>query len=90
MGGSLLYHIDAEFNAKEDIYYARYMDYFILLTGTRWRLRQSVARLNELPDRGGFKQHPDKKYIGKISHGMDWLGAQFDEHGATREVVIYW
>lgn len=55
MGGSLLYHIDAEFNSKEDIYYARYMDGFILLAGTRWRLRQSVARFNEFPDRGGFK-----------------------------------
>lgn len=83
LGGSLLYHIDAEFNATEDIYYARYMDDFILLTRTRWRLRQSVALLNEFLDWGGFKQHPDKTYIGKISHGMDWQGAQFDEHGAT-------
>ncbi|EOC3345271.1 reverse transcriptase domain-containing protein [Escherichia coli] len=83
LGGSLLYHIDAEFNATEDIYYARYMDDFILLTRTRWRLRQSVVLLNEFLDWGGFKQHPDKTYIGKISRGMDWLGAQFDEHGAT-------
>ncbi|CSQ83036.1 hypothetical protein AW008_16430 [Shigella sonnei] len=52
----------------------RDMDNFILLTRTRWRLRQSVALLNEFLDWGGFKQHPDKTYIGKISHGMDWLG----------------
>ncbi|MEF9709481.1 reverse transcriptase domain-containing protein [Escherichia coli] len=36
LAGSLLYHIDADFNATEDIYYARYMDDFILLTQTRW------------------------------------------------------
>lgn len=83
LGASLLYHIDADFNAMEDIYYARYMDDFILLTQTRWRFRQCVARLSEYFDWGGFKKHPDKTYIGKVSHGLDWLGAQFDEHGAT-------
>ena len=83
LAGRLLYHIDADFNATEDIYYARYMDDFILLTQTRWRLRQCVARLSEYFDWGGFKKHPEKTYIGKLSHGMDWLGAQFNEHGAT-------
>ena len=72
-----------EFNAIEDIYYAGYMDNFMVLTRTRWRLRQCVARVNEYFEWGGFTQHPDKTYIGKLSHGMDWPGVQFDEHGAT-------
>lgn len=46
LGASLLYHIDADFSAMEDSYYARYMDDFMLLTPTRWRLRQCVSRLN--------------------------------------------
>lgn len=83
LGASLLYHIDANFNAIEGSYDARYMDDFMVLTPTRWRLRQCVARLNGYFDLGEFKQHPDKTYIGKLSHGMDWLGADFNEHGAT-------
>lgn len=83
LGASLLYHIDADFGAMEDSYYARYMDDFMLLTPTRWRLRQCVSRLNHYFEWGGFKQHPDKTYIGRLSHGMDWLGADFNEYGAT-------
>ncbi len=83
LGGSLLYFVDMEFNATEGIYYARYMDDFMVLTRTRWQLRKCVARLNEYFEWGGVTKHPEKTYIGKLSHGMDWLGVQFDESGAT-------
>ncbi|BAJ02812.1 reverse transcriptase domain-containing protein [Shewanella violacea] len=49
-----------------DIYYARYMDDFIIFTRTRWQLRRAVKRLNQFFNQFGFKQHPDKTYIGRI------------------------
>ena len=83
LGASLLYHVDMGFHSIEDIYYARYMDDFMVLTRTRWRLRQCVVKLNAYFELGGFQQHPEKTYIGRISHGMDWLGAEFNAHGTT-------
>ncbi|MXD28089.1 transposase, partial [Escherichia coli] len=71
LGGSLLYFADMEFNATDNICYARYMDDFIVLTRTRWQLRKCVARLNEYFDWGGFTKLPEKTYTGKLSHGMD-------------------
>lgn len=29
----------------------------------------------------GLEQHPGKTYIGRVSHGLDWLGYQFDGTG---------
>ncbi len=75
MGASLLYHIDCGFSHREGIYYARYMDDFLILTQTRWQLRRCIAQLNESLDVSGFEQHPDKTFIGRITRGFDWLGA---------------
>ena len=54
-----------------DIYYARYMDDFIIFTRTRWQLRRAVKRLNQFFNQFGFKQHPDKTYIGRIGLGNE-------------------
>ncbi|MBH3000329.1 transposase [Serratia marcescens] len=83
LGASLLYHVDVRFSSVEDIYYARYMDDFMVLTRTRWRLRQCVAQLNDYFDMRGFEPHPDKTFIGRTARGFDWLGAVFNEHGAA-------
>ena len=83
LGASLLYFVDMGFSSIEDIYYARYMDDFMVLTRTRRRLRQCVAKLNDYFDMRGFEQHPDKTFIGRTARGFDWLGAAFDEHGAA-------
>lgn len=42
IGGSLLHHVDSFFNAQEGVWYARYMDDFLLFTRTRWQLRRCV------------------------------------------------
>ena len=55
----------------------------MVLTRTRRRLRQCVAKLNDYFDMRGFEQHPDKTFIGRTARGFDWLGAAFDEHGAA-------
>ncbi|EBI7650076.1 transposase, partial [Salmonella enterica] len=82
MGASLLYHIDCGFSDREGIYYARYMDDFLILTQTRWQLRRCIAQLNDSLDVSGFEQHPDRTYIGRITRGFDWPGAWFEPGSA--------
>ncbi|BEO54296.1 hypothetical protein SMQE21_42360 [Serratia marcescens] len=83
IGGSLLHHVDSFFNAQEGVWYARYMDDFLLFIRTRWQLRRSVKRRHEFFDLGGFETHPDKTQLGRIKHGFDWLGVWFTSSGTT-------
>lgn len=83
MGAALLYHVDSHFAASQGIFYARYMDDFVLLTRTRWQLRRCVKQLHEFFNLGGFETHPDKTQLGRIEHGFDWLGVWFTPEGTT-------
>lgn len=83
MGAALLYHVDDHFAAVEGIFYARYMDDFVLLTRTRWQLRRCVKQLHEFFNLGGFETHPDKTQLGRIEHGFDWLGVWFTPAGTS-------
>ncbi|GAG33725.1 unnamed protein product, partial [marine sediment metagenome] len=55
----------------------RYMDDFIILSKTRWHLRKAISRLNEVISSLKLTLHPEKKFIGKINKGFDFLGYQF-------------
>ncbi|WP_205647190.1 reverse transcriptase domain-containing protein [Aeromonas jandaei] len=81
IGASLLWHIDADFAARGELYYARYMDDFIVLARTRWRLRDAVRRLNGYLAADGFSQHPAKTWIGRLDRGIDWLGGWYTTQG---------
>lgn len=85
IGGSLLYHVDCHFRtlSPEEVFYARYMDDFLLLTSTRWQLRRGIARLAEYFDVSGFERHPEKTQTGRIEKGFDWLGVWFGAEGPT-------
>lgn len=81
IGGSLLRHVDGYFGGKEDLFYVRYMDDFIIFTKTRWHIRKAIKRLHEFFDLGGFETHPDKTQLGRIEHGFDWLGIWYAPEG---------
>ncbi|HGS5347357.1 TPA: reverse transcriptase domain-containing protein [Vibrio cholerae] len=81
IGASLLYAIDSDFAQRPDLYYARYMDDFIILAHSRWRLRRAIATLRGHLAEGGFSLHPDKTQIGKLTKGFDWLGGWYNEQG---------
>lgn len=83
IGASLLRHIDGDISSRENVFYQRYMDDFIIFTKTRWQLRHIIKRLNEYFDLGGFEPHPDKTQLGKIQNGFDWMGVWFGSEGAT-------
>ncbi|QLK63802.1 transposase (plasmid) [Enterobacteriaceae bacterium Kacie_13] len=84
IGAALLYHIDSGFAGKEELFYIRYMDDFLILSKTRWGLRRAIKRLYFYLDQGGFDLHPDKTQMGKLVKGFDWLGLWFSPEGITR------
>lgn len=45
---------------SDEVFYARYMDDFLLLNRTRWQLRRGISRLAEFFDLSGFERHPEK------------------------------
>ncbi|EAN0642553.1 hypothetical protein EDY93_24885 [Salmonella enterica] len=57
------------------------MDDFLILSPTRWHLRQAVRMLNRHFAQAGFEQHPDKTFIGRVEKGFDWMGFWFTEKG---------
>ncbi|HFT1740465.1 TPA: reverse transcriptase domain-containing protein [Vibrio vulnificus] len=79
-----LYSIDEDFTKQPNLYYARYMDDFIILTKSRWQLRRAVRRLNRHLTAFHFEQHPNKTFIGKIDKGFDWMGFWFTHNGCTK------
>ncbi|WP_420919335.1 reverse transcriptase domain-containing protein [Vibrio navarrensis] len=79
-----LYSIDEDFAKQPNLYYARYMDDFIILTKSRWHLRRAVRRLNCHFTAFHFEQHPNKTFIGKIDKGFDWMGFCFTHNGCTK------
>lgn len=85
IGGSLLRHLDGYYCSfdLDEVFYARYMDDFLLLTRSRWPLRRGIARLAEFFDLSGFERHPDKTQTGRVEKGFDWLGIWFGPEGAA-------
>ncbi|WP_024531420.1 reverse transcriptase domain-containing protein, partial [Serratia fonticola] len=94
MGALHLWAVDNHFVRQPGIYYARYMDDFVILTKTRWQLRRQVASLNRFFNVYGFRQHPDKTFIGRTAKGFDWMGAQLGASGVTgvapRALANHW
>lgn len=82
MGAFHLTKMDAYF-AQKRLHYVRYMDDFVLLTQTRGQLRKAVRQLNQWFTAFGFRQHPDKTFIGRVAKGFDWMGAWLTDKGIT-------
>ena len=56
--------------------YVRYMDDIVLLARTRWELRRAIAALHEEIAALGLRLHRVKRFIGRTTHGFDFLGYQ--------------
>lgn len=83
MGALHLWAVDNHFSRQPGIYYARYMDDFIILAKSRWQLKRQVKSLNRFFNEYQFCQHPDKTFIGRTAKGFDWMGAQLNAQGAA-------
>ena len=81
MGGLLLKSLDD--SIKNDCFYVRYMDDWVILTKTRRQLRRVVKKMHQIMDRLKFKLARDKTYIGRIKRGFDFLGYRFSHRGLS-------
>jgi len=64
-------------------FYVRYMDDWVILAPTRWKLRTAIREVNRVMANLRVQQHPDKTSIGLIARGFDFLGFRFGANGLT-------
>jgi len=63
--------------------YLRYMDDWIILCPSRWKMRRAVKLMHQTLDTLGLRVHPDKTFIGRVSRGFDFLGVQFSSDDSS-------
>lgn len=67
--------------AELGCFYVRYMDDWVILTPTRWKLRRAIRAVNQVMNQLQVEKHPDKTFIGRIARGFDFLGYFFSGEG---------
>ena len=67
--------------AELGCFYARFMDDWVVLAPTRWKLRKAIKAVNEVMAELQVEKHPDKTFIGRIAKGFDFLGYWFSPQG---------
>ena len=63
--------------------YARFMDDWVILAPSRWKLRKAIKAVNQVMFELRVEQHPDKTFIGRIARGFDFLGYWFSPEGLS-------
>ena len=69
------------------LHYARYMDDWVVLAPTRWKLRKAIRVTNQVLQRLRIRQHPNKTFIGRIAAKFSFLGFTFGEAGIVSVAV---
>jgi hypothetical protein len=72
MGAVYLKRLDERMEATA-LAYARFMDDWLILAPTRWKLRAAVRLLNETLAELHVHEHPDKTFICRCNRGLDFL-----------------
>ncbi|MGD2084102.1 MAG: reverse transcriptase domain-containing protein [Chromatiales bacterium] len=65
----------------QGIRHARYMDDWVALLPTRWRLRDAVKAADLALEGLKLARHPDKTFIGRVERGFDFLGYRVTPEG---------
>lgn len=75
--------------AQLGCFYVRYMDDWVVLAPTRWKLRKAIKAVNKVMANLLVEKHPDKTFIGRIVRGFDFLGYWFSpsEVGLAKKTV---
>ena len=80
MGALFLDLLDRRMKAT-GLFYVRFMDDWVILSPTRWKLRKAVRIVNETLAELRVEQHPDKTFVGRISRSFSFLGYRFRSLG---------
>lgn len=78
LGAIALLPLDKAMEQVRDIFYARFMDEWVILTKSKTALRKVVKIIHTILNALDFQLHPSKTYIGKISRGFNFLGYYMD------------
>jgi hypothetical protein len=90
MGAVYLQSVD-DAMIKTGLFYARFMDDWVVLAPTHWKLRVAIRLVNQALAALKVQQHPDKTFVGRVSRGFDFLGYTFATVGLTgiaRKTVV--
>jgi len=79
LGAIALIPLDLAMGKIQGIHYARFMDDWVVLTKSKTALRKVVKITHGVLNALKFHLHPTKTYIGKISHGFNFLGYYMDD-----------
>ena len=60
--------------AETGLFYARFMDDWVIVAPSRWKLRKVVRIVNQTLSRQKVEKHPDKTFIGRVEKGFYFLG----------------
>lgn len=80
MGAVYLKPIDDAMK-KSGLFYARFMDDWVILAPTRWKLRAAIRIVNQCMTSLKVEKHPQKTFIGLIQRGFDFLGYVLHTNG---------
>ncbi len=86
MGALYLKQLDDSMK-KTGLFYARFMDDWVVIAPTRWKLRDAVRIVNKTLNMLCVEKHPDKTFIGRVERGFDFLG-YFLKPGVLRASVV--
>jgi RNA-directed DNA polymerase len=75
--GALFLDVLDKWMEASGLFYVRFIDDWIVLTPTRWKLRKAVRVVNETLAELHVEQHPEKTFVGRVSHGFWFLGYTF-------------
>ena len=79
LGAIALIPLDNAMSQIKGIFYARFMDDWVVLTKSKTALRKIVKITHKVLNSLKLELHPNKTYIGKISHGFNFLGYYMDD-----------
>jgi RNA-directed DNA polymerase len=79
LGAIALMPLDQAMGEMTHVFYARFQDDWIVLTKSKTALRKVIKRPYKVIEDLKLKLHPLKTYIGKISHGFNFLGYYMDD-----------
>ena len=79
LGAIALIPLDLAMKKFQGVFYARFMDDWIVLTKSKTALRKVVKMTHRVLNNLKFQMHPTKTYIGKISHGFNFLAYFMDD-----------
>jgi hypothetical protein len=78
LGAIALIPLDEAMGQISGIFYARFMDDWVVLTKSKSALRKIVKITHDVVNDLKLQLHPLKTYIGKINHGFNFLAYYMD------------